>query len=120
MSTPDELHDRLQAGDAAALNDYLTTFRPQLLAFIERRLGEGLRRRVEPEDIFQDMARTAWEYLPKTDLSDRDPFGWLCQIAEQRLIDAARKASAGKRDAGREIGLHSPAGQSSHDWVSVL
>ena len=46
------------------------------------------------------MARTAWEYLPKTDLSDRDPFGWLCQIAQQRIIDASRRAGALKRDAG--------------------
>lgn len=120
MSTPDELRDRLQAGDTSALSDYLLAYRPQLLAFIERRLGESLRRRVEAEDIFQEMAKSAWEYLPRTDLSDRDPFGWCCQLAEQRLIDAARKAQAGKRDAGREVGLNTPAGDTSNEWVSIL
>ena len=120
MPTPTELSQRLQAGEAAALNDYLQTYRSQLLAFIDRRLGDTLRRKIEVEDIFQEMARTAWEYLPKTDLTDRDPFGWLCQLAEQRLIDAARKAQAGKRDAGREVGLHSPAGDGQHDWISIL
>jgi RNA polymerase sigma-70 factor (ECF subfamily) len=116
----ESLKSRMQAGDAAALADYIQAYQPQLMAFIDKRLGESVRKRIEAADIYQEMARTAWENFAKTDLSDRDPFGWLCQIAEQRIIDAARKAQAGKRDAGREVGLNSPAGDSGHEWMSVL
>jgi RNA polymerase sigma-70 factor, ECF subfamily len=120
MAILDALRARVQAGDSAALADYLQAFQPQLTAFIDRRLGELVRKREEAADIYQEMARAAWEHFPKTDLSDRDPFGWLCQIAEQRIIDAARKAHAGKRDAGREVGLQSSSGDSSHEWLSIL
>ena len=38
------------------------------------------------------------------DLGDRDPFSWLCQLAEQRIIDAHRKlVAAQKRSADREV-----------------
>lgn len=120
MPDVEALSKKLQAGDAAALADYLQAFQPQLMAFIDRRLGQQVRKREEAADIFQDTARAAWEHFPKADLSDRDPFGWLCQIAEQRIIDAARKARAGKRDSGLEVRLNSPAGDSGHEWVSVL
>jgi RNA polymerase sigma-70 factor (ECF subfamily) len=120
MPDLEALTRRMQSGDAAALADYIQAYQPQLIAFIERRLSESVRRREDAADIYQETFRAAWENFSKTDLSDRDPFGWLCQIAEQRIIDAARKAHAGKRNAGREVGLHSPAGDSGHEWLSVL
>lgn len=116
----DSLREKVQAGDAAALGDYLKAYQPQLTAYIDRRLGELVRKREEAADIYQETARAAWEHFPKSDLSDRDPFGWLCQIAEQRIIDAARKAQAGKRNTGREVGLNSPSGDSGHEWLSIL
>jgi RNA polymerase sigma-70 factor (ECF subfamily) len=40
-------------------------------------------------------------------LSNREVFGWLCQIAERRIIDAHRKYIASeKRSAGREVPIH--------------
>jgi RNA polymerase sigma-70 factor (subfamily 1) len=120
MHDLDTLRAKMQAGDATALADYIQAYQPQLTAFIDRRLGESVRKREEAADIYQETARAAWENFPSTDLSDRDPFGWLCQIAEQRIIDAVRKARAGKRDTGREVGLNSPAGDSGHEWMSIL
>jgi RNA polymerase sigma-70 factor, ECF subfamily len=120
MADVEQLQTRLRAGDATALPEFLQHYRPQLLAYIDRNLGTLLRAKVEAQDIWQETAMAAVNALPKADLSDRDPFGWLCQIAQQRIIDASRKHAAQKRDSDFEVALNSPVGDSSHDWMSVL
>ena len=83
------------------------------MAFIERKLGTALRRKVEAEDIFQEASVEAVRALAGTDLSQREPFSWLCQIAEHRTIDAHRHFfGAQKRDAARERPL-GPTGDNS-------
>lgn len=78
------------------------------MAFIERQLGAALRRKVEPEDVYQETSAEAVRALPTANLGDRDPFSWLCQIAERRIIDLHRRHfGAQKRDAGREVPLGS-------------
>ena len=70
-----------------------------------------MRRKAEAQDVLQETAVYALKALPHTDLSQRDPFGWLCQIAEQRIIDLHRKFfGAQKRAAHRESPLDAPAG----------
>jgi RNA polymerase sigma-70 factor (ECF subfamily) len=102
----DDLQQRLRAHDAQALGEFLAARRPQLLAFIERQLGTSLRRRVEPDDVLQETSAEAVRALPAADLSQRDPFSWLCQIAEHKIIDLHRRHfGAQKRDAGREVPL---------------
>src|SRR5688572_15203952 len=100
----DDLATRLKAGDADALADFMQQHRPQLMAFIERQLGTALRRKVEADDVFQEASAEAVRALPEAELGDRDPFSWLCQIAERRIIDLHRRHfGAQKRDAGREV-----------------
>jgi RNA polymerase sigma-70 factor (ECF subfamily) len=107
----DERMRRLRAGDSQALAEFLEDRRRQLLAYIEHNLGAALRAKVEPQDVFQETAVSALNALPNADLSERDPFGWLCQIAEQRIIDLHRKFfGAQKRNAGREAQLDAPVG----------
>lgn len=120
MPDNDVLCQRLQAGQVDALSDFLEQHRPQLLAFIERRLGDALRRKVEPQDIYQEMAVAALKGISATDLSDRDPFGWLCQIAEQRIIDTSRKFASQKRSSDRELALQAPSDDAEKEWLSVL
>jgi RNA polymerase sigma-70 factor (ECF subfamily) len=111
MPAADEsLIDRLRRRDVAALADFLQQQRLKLLAYIERNLGPAVRAKVEPDDVLQEVSVCAVKALPEADLSSRDPFGWLCQLAEQRIIDAGRKFSAQKRAAGREVPLDAPAG----------
>ena len=107
----DDLLPKIQAGDVNALARFIEQRRPQLTAYIERELGTALRRKVEPDDVFQEMSAEAVRALPTTTLGDRDPFSWLCQIAERRIIDLHRRHfGAQKRDAGREVSLGSPGG----------
>lgn len=107
----DDLATRIRAGDADALARFLEEHRLRLLAFIQRNMADALRRKVEPEDILQETSAEAVRSLGRFELGDRDPFSWLCQVAERRIIDAHRHHfAAQKRDAGREVSLGGPGG----------
>lgn len=111
----EQLTARIRQHDAEALGHFLDARRPQLLAFIEHQLGSALRRKVEPEDMLQEVSVEAVRSLPQIELGDRDVFGWLCQIAERRIIDTHRKFFGTlKRDAGREVALGTPGGDTQH------
>lgn len=104
MPEESQLIKRMRQGDTQALAEYLVQIRAPLLAFIQRHLGPALRSKLEPEDLLQDVSAEAVRCLGSANLADRDPFGWLCQIAERRTIDAHRRLfGAQKRDAGREV-----------------
>jgi RNA polymerase sigma-70 factor, ECF subfamily len=63
-------------------------------------------RKVEPDDVFQETSAEAVRALATAEFGDREPFSWLCQIAERRIIDLHRRFfGAQKRDAGREVPL---------------
>lgn len=109
----EKLVERVRAKDAEALADFLDLVRPQLLAFIDRQLGTALRRKIEAEDIFQEMSADAVRSLADVDLAERDPFSWLCQVADRRIKDAARFFDAQKRDSAREVPLGTPGGGST-------
>lgn len=117
----EQLAERVRAKDPEALAAFIETVRYQLMAFIERQLGAGLRRKVEADDIFQEVSAEAVRSLKDIDLADRDPFGWLCQVAERRIVDAHRHFfGAQKRDAGREVGLGSPGDSNSPGLLNLL
>lgn len=97
------------------LSEVLEQRRPELLAFIERRLGPALRGKVEPQDIAQEAAIRALRAEPP----EGDPFGWLCHIAEQCIIDGHRHFSAGKRAADRERAGNAPSGDGV-DLVALI
>lgn len=94
---------RFRSGDRDALGPWLDARRPTLLAYIERRLGAALRRKIEADDLVQEVNADAIRSAGEIDFEKRDPFGWLCQIAERRIVDAHRRFFASqKRSAGRE------------------
>jgi RNA polymerase sigma-70 factor (ECF subfamily) len=119
----DDLIARIHRRDAQALADFLASHRPQLMAFIERQLGTALRRKIEPDDVFQEASAEAVRALPTAELGDRDPFSWLCQISERRIIDLHRRFfGAQKRDAAKEVPLNASRGGDSRssDLVNLL
>jgi len=117
MSTDDFLR-RLSDGTVderhQALAEFIEFRRPALLAYVQRQLSDALRRKIEPEDVLQDAAAAAAEALRSpsaVDFSAWEPFGWLCQLCERRIIDAHRRFfGAQKRDASREVSIHAPGG----------
>jgi RNA polymerase sigma-70 factor (ECF subfamily) len=116
----DPLVARVRAKDAAALAEFLERRQPALLAFVERRLGSALRGKVEPQDVLQELAVKALRELPKSDLTTLDPFGWLCHLTEQCIVDGHRHFSAGKRASAREMPGNVPVGEGSQDLVALL
>ncbi|MFN9720180.1 MAG: sigma-70 family RNA polymerase sigma factor [Planctomycetota bacterium] len=95
------------------LSRFIDAHRPQLLSWIERSLGPLLKGKIEPEDLFQEMSLTAIAGLEHFQVAGRDPFRLLCQMAEQRIVDAHRyHVEAKKRSAMREVSL---AGRPSSD-----
>ncbi|QDU40770.1 ECF RNA polymerase sigma factor SigD [Maioricimonas rarisocia] len=111
MSSDDALIDRVRSGDREALATLIEQKTPQLLAFIEKRMSGGLRRKVEPDDILQELTVSALNGLEGVDFGAQRPFSWLCQQAERRIIDAHRRHfGAQKRAADREIGIDRPIG----------
>jgi RNA polymerase sigma-70 factor (ECF subfamily) len=104
--TDPALVERVKSGDRDALAAYVAAHTPQLLSFIEKRMSDGLRRKVEPADVLQEVTISALNAFADIEWGDRDPFGWLCQQAERRIIDVHRHHfGAQKRAAGREVNV---------------
>ncbi len=116
----DPLADGVRRGEPGALAQFLELRKPALLSFIEHRLGAALRGKVEPPDLFQELAVKALRELPQTNLEGRDPFGWLCYLAEQCIVDGHRHFAAGKRASGREVAGNMKIGEGSQDLVALL
>lgn len=115
------LTERVREGDVEAFVELAELKRRPLLAFVERKLSDAMRRKVEAQDIVQEAIIAAVNGFDEMDLSERDPFGWLCHQAERRIIDAHRRYfGAKKRAAGREVGLDAPAGDSGGGMVDLL
>jgi RNA polymerase sigma-70 factor (ECF subfamily) len=97
--------------DTEELAKFIESRRAPLLGYIQNNLGPALRRKLEPEDILQEVLVTALGAPAQFDVPGRDPFKLLCQIAEQRIIDAHRHlVAAQKRSADREVSIDRPAG----------
>lgn len=100
MSETDEqeLIQKIHSGDTDALAEFLNIKQRALIGYIDRQLGPGLKKKIEPEDIFQEASAVA---VKNIDQAFDDPFGWMCRICEQRVVDAYRRYfGAAKRDAG--------------------
>lgn len=101
-----ELVQRIKAGESDALVMFIEKRKPQLLAFIEKNASDSLRRKIESTDLLQEVTISALGSVGDVELGDRDPFSWLCQLAERRIIDAHRRLfGAKKRSAEKEVGL---------------
>jgi len=117
----DPLEVRVRAGETEALGQFIIKRHPQLMAYINRQLGAALRSKVEPDDILQETSAEAVRSLAAMDLSQRDPFGWLCQIAQRKIIDTHRRLfGAQKRSAAREVPIDARTGDDSRGGMINL
>ncbi len=116
------LVERLRTGDQTALGALFDRHREKLRRMVAFRLDARLAGRVSASDVLQeayiDALKRVEHYFAKP---DQPFFGWLRLVVGQRLADVHREHLAGKRDAGREIGLHaSPAGADSACMAACL
>jgi RNA polymerase sigma-70 factor (ECF subfamily) len=118
MAEPD---NPISITDEASLGRFVQESRRPLLVYIDRNLGPALRKKVEPEDILQEVTVSALASLDPFLVPGRDPFRLLCQMAEQRIIDAHRHHTAQRRSSERERELDRPAATDASanfvDWL---
>ncbi|MHC4137393.1 MAG: sigma-70 family RNA polymerase sigma factor [Planctomycetota bacterium] len=98
----EELVRRAQAGDRAAAGELAQRYEDRVKASIRRRLAPDLRQRVDTDDIFQSTIAASLEDLVGFKYEgEKALVAWLTSVAERRLISAARRHRAGKRDVRR-------------------
>ena len=108
------LEARVRNGDPEALGELIEANRSRLMSALDRKVGAGLRRKLDLDDIFQEVVARSFKDLAKVDFGDQDPMGWLYQIMDRQIIDLHRfHFDAKKRDASREVSADQPV--SNHD-----
>lgn len=94
---------RAQAGDKEAAAELVSSYEGPVRAVIRRRLGADLRQRVDTDDIFQSTIYASLEELSGFRYRGEKAFvAWLATVAERRIVTAARRHRAAKRDVRRE------------------
>jgi RNA polymerase sigma-70 factor, ECF subfamily len=114
----EELLTRVKGGDRDALAILFSQHRDRLVRIIRFRLSPRLERRVDAEDILQEVYLDAEKRIKNfTGDSDASFFIWLRLVAGQTLIDVHRRhLCAQARDAAREVpvdGRHYPQATST-------
>ena len=112
-----KLIEAVRNGEPDAVAKYLNHCRAPLLSFILKNMSDALKRRVDAEDIYQEVCSYAVQNVEEIDFSDMDPFGWFCEIARRRIIDNQRKFAAKKRAAHNEVGIF---GSGSGDQTGIV
>jgi RNA polymerase sigma-70 factor, ECF subfamily len=117
-----DLIDRASQGDAAARSELFERYREYLLRMVTARLDRRLAPRVDASDIVQEALADAAQRMDAY-LRDRPLpfFGWLRQLAGERMIDAQRRhIGAQRRSITREQSTLEPCEESAVDVVRRL
>ena len=114
------LIERITQGDENAMAEYLQYRRVDLLAVILSKMGPALRSKIEVDDIFQEVATQACKHMQELDFTAQSPFGWLCELAQRRIVDADRRFSAQKRARHHEVAIHGSGDQSQIGFANLL
>jgi RNA polymerase sigma-70 factor, ECF subfamily len=87
-------------GGPEALGALLERLRPRLVLWCAARMSPQLRAQVEPEDVAQEVLLAVHkDFGSFSGGSDREFFGWLFKVAENRLRDLVDYHGAQKRQA---------------------
>ncbi len=101
-----ELLEAIKNGDADSLIQYLELRRGDLLSVILSKMGPALQKKVEAEDIYQEICASAVRSADQIQFTQAGPFNWFCELADRRIVDEQRKFASLKRDSSRERGIH--------------
>src|SRR5947209_11698458 len=115
-----KLLDQAQQGEAAAVEQLLTSHREPLRRMIGLRLDPALAARLDASDIVQDVLLEAHRRLNEYLLNPVMPFRlWLRHIAKDHVIDAHRRhRQAQRRSLDREQPLV-PAALADHSSLEL-
>lgn len=93
----------LHSDDPAVWDNLIEQIGPgSVLYVIETRMSPDLRRRITPEDIWQETLLHVWRSRHAFEWNGIRSFrAWVLKIAENRIRDAATAARAVKRGGGR-------------------
>lgn len=109
----DPLLKKVTEGDGDALATWMDQNRKALLRTLERKVGAGLRRKMELEDILQEVTARAVRDVSQVDFGEQDPQGWIYQVMDRQIVDLHRyHFEAKKRDAKREVSADAPVASS--------
>ncbi len=108
-----ELVKGAHAGDRSSFDRLCAEIQPRLAAFVQSRLGEGLRSRHEVEDVVQETLLRAYRSLARFEWQGEGSFlRWASSIADLLIRDlgraAARPVNAPLELAGNLPGNASP------------
>jgi RNA polymerase sigma-70 factor (ECF subfamily) len=112
LSRSIELVRLVQAGDRKACDELFERYRPRLLRIVRVRLGKRLRRRLDEEDVVQEVLLVAAAKIGEFELrSHAGILHWLARIAENAIRRKREHYEADKRDAQREVRLRHGASE---------
>jgi len=97
------LVERARGGDREAADEIARRYEGRVRRAIQLRLAPDLKARVDTDDIFQSTFSAALGSLEGIRYEGEKAFvAWLTKAAEHRVIQAARRHRAQKRDVGRQ------------------
>jgi RNA polymerase sigma-70 factor (ECF subfamily) len=101
-----ELVQRIRGGDRDAWSELYARYHDQLLLLVRMRLGPGLRRHLQSEDVFQSAALEAFQALGRFEYRGEGSLErYLRTIVLNKLRDRADTYAAEKRGAGVTVPL---------------
>jgi RNA polymerase sigma-70 factor (ECF subfamily) len=116
-----EFLTRLQGKDANAAQELFARFANQLIALARRHIGDGLRHKVDPEDVVQSAYKSFFVRYGDGNLDVvnwNSLWGLLTLITMRKCAERAAYHRAERRDAAREVSL--PRGDDGTSWMDPL
>src|SRR5262249_39939764 len=118
-ATPEEAEEtqelllRIQGGDPLAFDELFARHRALVHRAVARRIEPSLRSRVDPSDVVQEAQLDAALRLADFIKRRAMPFRlWIFRTAVPRVFKVQRRATAARRDAGRDRPLEDPTDSS--------
>lgn len=90
-------------GDGQAIRRLLVLYHPRLRGRLLRQMDPGMRAKIEPEDILQQVYLEVFRAIDRFTYQGKDSFlRWMYAILDRKLIDEHRAMRAERRDVRRE------------------